>query len=121
VTRLELVKYKLFRPKRNLVTKFQHTYLRPRRDLNSQPKHLQCSAQPIELLELFLFNLEILGIEPKMTKCKFAILPIKLYPLYYIFSRYMDYSNTFYTPSHIRIMYKLYSFFLSEKRFERLR
>jgi hypothetical protein len=27
-------------------------------------------------------KMEILGIEPKITKCKFAVLPFKLYPLY---------------------------------------
>ena len=27
--------------------------------------------------------MEILGIEPKITICKIAVLPTKLYPLYY--------------------------------------
>ena len=26
--------------------------------------------------------MEILGIEPKITKCKFVVLPVKLYPLF---------------------------------------
>ena len=28
--------------------------------------------------------MEISGLEPKLTKCKFAVLPIKLYPLFFI-------------------------------------
>jgi hypothetical protein len=35
----------------------------------------------IELLELNKKFLEILGFEPKLTICKIAVLPIKLYPL----------------------------------------
>ena len=26
--------------------------------------------------------MEILGLDPKMTNCKLAVLPVKLYPLY---------------------------------------
>lgn len=45
--------------------------------MNLQPKQLQRSARPIELHEL----MEISGVDPELTICKIAVLPIKLYPL----------------------------------------
>ena len=32
--------------------------------------------------------MEIAGLEPEITICKIAVLPIKLYPLYYILLKY---------------------------------
>ncbi len=80
--------------------------------MNLQPKHLQSSARPIELLELFsllkkkrgllleyyyiLSNIQYYNcsylrkrvmetsrLEPEITICKIAVLPIKLCPLWY--------------------------------------
>ena len=51
--------------------------------MNLQPKHLQCSALPIELLELYVVILmEISGLDPEITICNIIVLPIKPYPLY---------------------------------------
>lgn len=51
--------------------------------MNLQPRSLQDPALPIELLELNLYLImETSGIEPEITTCKVAVLPIKLCPLY---------------------------------------
>ena len=39
------------------------------------------NKQPYIVKYIFVYFLEILGIEPKITKCKFVVLPVKLYPL----------------------------------------
>ena len=37
---------------------------------------------PLDQVELLkLFSMEILGLDPKITICKIAVLPVKLYPL----------------------------------------
>ena len=59
--------------------------------MNLQPKHLQSSALPgwaSRAFNLYMFIslcekiMEILGLDPKITICKIAVLPVKLYPLF---------------------------------------
>jgi hypothetical protein len=95
--------------------------------LNLQPKHLQSSALPgwasralylarSVIMHFFCSNkyVEILGLDPKITICKIAVLPIKLYPLFFYilalahktqrFARY--FFLVFIIDKYIRIKYK---------------
>ena len=40
--------------------------------------------------------MEILGLEPKLTICKIAVLPIKLYPLNFYTNIYLQYNINIY-------------------------
>ena len=72
--------------------------------MNLQPKHLQCSALPDWASRASI--LETLGLEPKITKCKFVVLPVRLCPL---------------APCFHKKKIKTKNTGLSEKRLERLR
>ena len=51
-------------------------------DSNLDPNIRSIMLYQIELFEQNKKFLEILGFEPKITICKIAVLPIKLYPLF---------------------------------------
>ena len=63
--------------------------------MNLQPKHLQSSALPgwasrALIKTLFINNvrtsMETSGLDPEITICKIAVLPVKLCPPYYIYT-----------------------------------
>ena len=62
----------------SLAKRLTFLFFCPRQDLNLQPKHLQSSARPIELLGLFFYYLSVAS-KTKHHKC--ASVRLSLYKL----------------------------------------